>query len=29
MDAIVEGSVHQNVHQGPAERSNPIAKSLN
>jgi integrase len=28
-DAIVEGGVHQNVHQGPAENSNPIAKSLN
>jgi hypothetical protein len=27
MDAIVEAGVHQNVHQGPAEEFNPIAKS--
>jgi integrase len=29
MDAIVERSVHQNVHQGLAEDSNLTAKSLN
>jgi integrase len=29
MDAIVEVSVHQNVHQRPAEYPNLIAKSLN
>jgi hypothetical protein len=28
-DAIVEGGVHQNVHQVPAEDSGTIAKSLN
>ena len=28
VNAIVEGGVHQNVNQGPAEHSNPTAKSL-
>ena len=29
MDAIVEAGVHQNVHQGPPEEFDPVAKSLN